>query len=116
MKVKNLLMSMTLLCTLTAFSGYAATGENPANNKATLKEKVAAMSKEQKNARTIELKARVDQIKAMDISQLSIAEKKDLRQELRDIKKEARYLDGRDLAIVILGGAMFSALLLLLIS
>lgn len=115
MKIKKILLSITMLCTMAAFSANAATVD-PVNNKATLKEKVAAMTEKQKEARIAELKVRVAEIKAMDKSQLSRGERKALRKEIRIINKEAHYLGAEDVAIVILGGALFSVLLLLLLA
>lgn len=115
MKVKKFLLGLTLLCTITAFTGNAATGD-AGNNKATLKEKVASMTEKQKEARIAELKVRVDEIKAMDKSKLSKGERKALRKEIRSINKEAHYLGAEEVAIVILGGALFSVLLLLLVA
>jgi hypothetical protein len=115
MKFKKILLGLTLLYTITAFTGNAATGD-PGNNKATMKEKVAAMTEKQKEARIAELKTRVDEIKAIDKSKLNKSERKALRKEIRSINKEAHYLGAEEGAIVILGGALFSVLLLLLLA
>lgn len=103
-----------MLITMASFAGNAATVEH--GNKATLKEKVASMTKEQKEARIAELRIRANEINAMDIKALTKAEKKELKKEIRDLNREARYLGAEDVAVVILGGALFSVLLLLLIA
>ena len=58
-----------MLCTIASFTANATTIDH-GNNKATVKEKVATMTNEQKEARIEALKARVIEIKAMDRSQL----------------------------------------------
>jgi hypothetical protein len=115
MKVKSFLLSLVMLTSIAAFSSNA-TSVDPGNNKVTVKERVANMTKEQKDARIAEMKVRVHEIKAMDRSQLSRSERKAIRQELKDINKEARELGTKDLAVVILGGALFGVLLLFLIA
>ena len=104
-----------MLCTIASFTANATTIDH-GNNKATVKEKVATMTNEQKEARIEALKARVIEIKAMDRSQLNRDERKAIRQEIRSINKEAHYLGRDDLAIVILGGALFSVLLLFIVA
>lgn len=115
MKIKNLMLSLVMLFTIASLSAHAASADD-VKNKDPIKERVAAMTEKEKKARIAELTVRANEIKAMDISQLSKSERKALRQEIREINKEARYLDPGDVAIVILGGALFSVLLLLLVS
>lgn len=115
MKIKSFLLSLVMLSSIAAFSGNA-TSDDPVNNKATLKEKVAAMTEQQKAARVEELKMRAAEINAIDVSKLNKEERKALRKEIRNINKEARYIGTDEVAIVILGGALFSVLLLLLIA
>lgn len=50
------------------------------------------MSEAEKEATIARMKLRVEEIKAMDKSQLSKAERKALRKELRDMNKQARAL------------------------
>lgn len=76
---------------------------------------VAGMTKEQKEAKLTAIKARMIEIKNMDKSQLSKDEKKALRKEYRELNREGRDIGKTDLAIVILGGALAAALLVLII-
>lgn len=115
MKIKSILLATMMLCSTATFTVNAATAD-AGNNKATVKERVAGMTEEQKKARILQMQARVNEIKAMDKSQLSSAERKALRQELRSMKKEARYLDSSDVAIVLMGGFLFSMFLVLLLA
>ena len=112
MKIKKFLLALTMLCSIAAFTGNATTIDH-GNNNATVKERVANMTKEQKEARIAEIKVRINEIKAMDISKLSPDERKALRQELRSMNREAHYLGSRDVVIVLMGGFLFSLLLLL---
>src|SRR3954471_24706563 len=86
MKSRILLLAFTLMLSVT-FSVNAS----PARTKE-LKEKVMTMTREQKEERIAEMKHRVDEIKAMDKSQLSKADRKALRMELRNMNKEARAI------------------------
>jgi hypothetical protein len=56
---------------------------------------------------------RMDEIKAMDKSLLSSAEKKELRKEVRDIKKELKELGGG--VYISVGAAILIVLLLILL-
>ena len=78
---------LSLALTVTATSIYAA-------DKIPTKEQVAAMTTEQKEARLEEISNRVNEIKAMDKSNLSKAERKALRNELKDMKKESKVVSG----------------------
>lgn len=65
------------------------------------------MTYEQKVIRAQEIKQRVAEIKAMDMSQLTTAERKDLRHELKDMRKEMRdptyiYISGGALLLIII--------------
>lgn len=55
---------------------------------------------------------RVEEIKAMDKSQLSRAEKKELRKELKEMKKQARAIGG---GVYLSVGAIIIIILLLII-
>jgi Flp pilus assembly protein TadB len=68
---------------------------------------------EEQKARLEVLKNRIEQIKAMDRSTLRKAERKNLRQELRAIKKEARDMSTKSFVLVL--GAMVIAILLLIL-
>ena len=114
MKVKFLLLSLTMLSTTAVFASNATTAES-GNTKSAKKENVVLMTKEQKAARFEAIKERVTEIKAMDKSQLSRDERRSLRHELRGLNRESHEVGTKSLAIVILGGAMAAVLLLLAI-
>ena len=80
-----------------------------AEDKKTLKARIENMSAEQKEARIVQMKLRVDEIKNMDKSSLTREERKDLRKELRDLNQEAKaissggiYLSTAAIIIIIL--------------
>jgi hypothetical protein len=75
------------------------------------KEVVANMTAEQKETLVQQMKERVDYIKAMDKSQLTKDERKALRAELKDMKKETRVVTGVYISI----GALIIIILLLII-
>lgn len=63
----------------------------------------------QNEARAIAIKERVAEIQAMDINKMSMAERKEVRQELKEMKKELRqhperyvYISGAGLILVII--------------
>ena len=108
MKSKTLVLALTLLLAVTTTINAA-----PLAKKA-IEEKVMAMTAEQKEARIAEMKQRVEQIKAMDKSQLSKADRKALRQELRNMNKEARAISSGGIYIS-LGALIIIVLLLILL-
>ena len=112
MKLRNYLLGMALLCTSAVFAGNATTVDH-GNNKTTKKEEVAKMTKEQKDARIVELKVKEKELKSIDRSELTRSERKELRQDLRAVHQEQRHLGARTAAIAILGGAVVTAILLL---
>ena len=107
MKLKSFLLGLTMLCTFAAFTGNATTNDH-GNNKAAITENVAKMTKEQKNARITEIRARVKEIVHMDKSNLSKSEKKSLRQEARQLSKEARDMGYYDVTIVLVSACALS--------
>lgn len=108
MKNKILLLAILLMCT------FSTVNVNAAINKKDLKAKVAAMTEEQKEARIQQIKDRVEEIKQMDKSELSKADRKQLKQELRDMNKEAKAL-GSGGVYISLAGLVIIILLLILI-
>jgi hypothetical protein len=108
MKSKFLLLAFTLLLGITTTVTAAPTA------KKALEAKVMAMTAEQKEARIAEMKLRVEQIKAMDRSQLSRADRKALREELRNMNKEARAISSGGIYIS-LGALIIIVLLLILL-
>ncbi|HLG39573.1 MAG TPA: hypothetical protein VI461_07885 [Chitinophagaceae bacterium] len=90
MKLRMYATLLTLFLTISAININAAAGDD----KKPKKEMVANMTGEQRAARLEEIKNRVNEIKAMDKSTLSKEDKKSLRKELREMKKEARIIGG----------------------
>jgi len=107
MKKRIYLIAATVMLTLAAFSSQAAT-VTPILNK----DAIAAMTTEQKQARIEEIKARVAEIKAMDKSQLSNADRKELRAELKSDRREARMMSG---GVYLSVGAIIIIILLLIL-
>jgi uncharacterized membrane protein len=108
MKKNILVIAFTLFLSTTLTTTYASI------DKKALEEKAASMTKEQKEARVIELKQRLEEIKAMDKSQLSRADRKNLRQELRDMNKEAKAI-GNGGIYISLAGILLIILILILV-
>jgi hypothetical protein len=96
------------MLTFAAFSSQAATITDNSINK----DAINAMTPEQKQARIEEIKARVAEIKAMDKSQLTRADRKELRTELRADKREARAMGG---GVYLSVGAIIIIILLLIL-
>ncbi|QJD97466.1 hypothetical protein HH214_17090 [Mucilaginibacter robiniae] len=111
MKKKIYLLAATLMLSLGAFTSQASTviDENGKVNK----EVVAAMTTEQKQARVDEIKERVNEIKAMDKSSLNKAERKELKSELKSMKKEANALGGGGVYLSV--GAIIIIILVLIL-
>lgn len=97
------LMMMLISFAPTTFAATA--GKDP------VKERVAKMTDEQKRVRAEEIKSRVYEIRDMDKSNLSRVERKALRKELREMKKEARAIQGIYLSV----GAIIIIILLLIL-
>jgi len=82
------------------------------------KEELNKMSVEAKTARLQEIKDRVNEIKSMDKSTLTHEQKKELRAELREMRKEARAIhssDGMGGGIYLSVGAIIIIILLLIL-
>ncbi len=112
MKVKCFLLGLTMLFTLAAFTGNATTIDH-GNNKAAITENVAKMTKEQKEARITEIRARVKEIVSMDKSDLSKADRKDLRKEARQLSREARHMGYYDVTVVLVSACVLSVLVIM---
>jgi len=82
--MKKVAYFLAVMFCITAFVP-AAVGETPKKEKKELSDA--------EKARLEEIKLRLNEIKAMDLSELSKEEKKELRSELRTIKSEAKVLD-----------------------
>jgi Flp pilus assembly protein TadB len=111
MKIRSFLGSITLLLLLSTINLSAAAHAPvyPNENNKTIKERISKMSIQEKEARAMEIKQRVQEIKAIDKSQLTSDQRKALRQELKEMKKEARqlsptyiYISGAGLVLIII--------------
>lgn len=107
MKTKISIILTCILLTASIANSYASTIED----KRPLKERVAAMTEEQKMARAEEIRSRVEEIKSMDKSSLSRAERKALKKELRSMNREAKEIKGVYLSF----GAIIIIILLLIL-
>jgi hypothetical protein len=83
----------------------------PANYEPLTKDAIAHMTAEQKQARLAEIKARVDEIKAMDKSSLTKEDRKALRKELKYMHRDAKAVTGVYLSV----GALIIIILLLIL-
>ena len=107
MKKKIYQFAFVLMLSLTALSSQATVITNGND-----KDKVALMSNEAKLVRIKAIELRVNEIKAMDKSTLNRIEKKELRNELRDMRKEAKGLDSK---VYLSVGAIIIIILLLIL-
>ena len=83
------------------------------NSKKSLEEKVAAMTEEEKQQRVAEIEQRIQEIKEMDKSGLTRIEKKDMKDELRYMNKEAKAL-GHGGVYISLAGILLIILILII--
>ncbi|HEX2848660.1 MAG TPA: hypothetical protein VHN59_19095 [Chitinophagaceae bacterium] len=107
MKTKISIILTSLLLIVSIANSYATT----IDDKRPLKERIAAMTEEEKKARAEEIRNRVEEIRAMDKSTLSRAEKKALKKELRQMNREAKEIKGIYLSF----GAIIIIILLLIL-
>jgi len=107
MKPKISIAILSFLLTVNVVSTYAATVDNNRPNK----ERVDRMTVEQKKARLEEISTRVNEIKEMDKSGLSKSERKAIKKELREMRKESRETKGVYLSV----GAIIIIILLLIL-
>lgn len=104
---KIFVAALVMLLCLNTFSVMAA-------DKEALKARVEKMTEEQKKARFIEMKLRVEEIKNMDKSSLTKEERTALRNELKDLKQEAKAV-GRGGVYISFAGIIIIILLLIII-
>jgi hypothetical protein len=100
------LMAIVLSLTFLPVQSFAATKEEPSS---------LVVTKPPEPAEAAEAKAlitRLDEIKAMDMSTLKSSEKKELRKEVRSIKRELKDISG---GVYISAGLLILILVLLLI-
>lgn len=108
MKSKICTALLALSLTIASTNVHAITTED----KKPRKERIAAMTDAQKAARLEEIKTRVEEIKAMDKSDLSSSERKALRKELREMQKEAKVMKG---GVYLSVGAIIIIILILIL-
>jgi len=92
MRTKIQMLVMLLMLTISSFNTQAATKH---------------MTQAQAQARTIEIQQRVQDIRAMDFSAMSATDRKAVKHELKDLKKEIRqepyiYISGAALILIII--------------
>ena len=85
-----------------------------AADKKTVQARVQNMTDEQKEARYLQMKQRVAEIKNMDLSALNKEERKGLRHELKDMNQEAKAI-GKGGVYISFAGLIIIILLLILI-
>jgi len=108
MKPKISIAILSFLLTANVVSTYAATNDNNRPNK----ERVERMTDEQKMVRLEEIRARVSAIKEMDKSGLSRSERKAVKKELREMRKESKEMKG---GVYLSIGAIIIIILLLIL-
>jgi hypothetical protein len=113
-------MGMYLLAFLLAFTlkGMSATVATTMPGDLSVipsKEVIANMTKEQKEARMETMKERVKEIKAMDRSNMTKADRKALRMELKQMNKEAHAMGYAGGVYISVGALIIIILLLILI-
>ncbi len=108
MKLKISIAVLSLLMTVTVINSYAASysSERPE------RESINEMTEAQKKARLEEIQVRVNEIKDMDKSALSRAERKAIKKEVRDMRKESKEMKG---GIYLSVGAVIIIILVLIL-
>lgn len=106
MNIKKNLLALLMLCLVFAGPVHAVTIDPKPKS-----EKPIELTPEQK-ARLEAIKNRVDEIKAMDKSNLTKAERKALKEELKGMKKEAKAIRG---GVYLSLGAIIIIILLLIL-
>jgi len=102
--MKKLIVTIAAALLLVAFT--------PIQSKASEKNPTSISSKETESAEVKALINRVNEINAMDRSAMSKAEKKELRKELRSIKREVNHAEG---GVVYVSGGLILLIILLII-
>ncbi|PRY53059.1 hypothetical protein B0I27_10466 [Arcticibacter pallidicorallinus] len=103
-------LSLTVAMTLALFSSSANAATEVAKDPAKLEE---TMTAEQKEAKIRQIKQRVEEIKAMDKSHLSKQERKELKKEVREMKKQANAIGAGGVYLSV--GAIIIIILLLIL-
>lgn len=105
-KIIYCVLATILSLTLLPLQSFGATKEDPSSLVATKPSETA----ESVEANTLIL--RLDEIKAMDMSKLKSAEKKDLRKEVRSIKRELKTISG---GVYVSAGVLIVVLIILVV-
>lgn len=108
MKTRHFFPALALLLLLS----FSAQAGNLSNRD--IKDRVEAMTMEEKQQRAEVIKLRVEEIKNMDKSTLTTAEKKELKAEMKMMRKEAKAIGGGGIYIS-LAGLLIIILVLILI-
>src|ERR1700710_1806616 len=95
---------------LAATLSLSAINAKAAKHEMVTKEQFAKMSDQDKKLQVEALKERLEEIKEMDKSSLSREDRKELKQELKGLRKEARQAQGIYLSV----GAIIIIILLLI--
>ncbi|WP_407430721.1 hypothetical protein [Arcticibacter sp.] len=103
-------LSLTVAMTLALFSSSANAATEIVTDPAKLEE---TMTAEQKEAKIRQIKQRVEEIKAMDKSHLSKQERKELKKEVREMKKQANAIGAGGVYLSV--GAIIIIILLLIL-
>lgn len=90
MKTKINAIILSFLLTTGVVNSYAAISDKDLPKK----ERIENMTDEQKKTRLEEIRVRVSEIKEMDKSGLSKAERKAVRKELKEMRKESKEMKG----------------------
>jgi hypothetical protein len=114
MKKTIYLAAAVMLLTLATLTSHAATtgAANIGPLAPLTKEAILAMTPEEKQARLVEIKARVEEIKALDKSTMTTAERKAYKAELKEMKKESKLIDP---TIYIIGAVIVAIVIIVLI-
>ena len=103
-------MAVILTLTILPVRSFASTKENPSALVATKPNETTAESAEAAEAKALLI--RLDDIKAMDKTKLNASDKKNLRKEVRSIKRELKNISG---GVYISAGALIVILILLIL-
>jgi hypothetical protein len=109
MKHRSLIFIALFMLAITPLNVHAKKTGNDA-----IKAKIAMMTQEQKIQEAAMMQERVKAIRAMDFSKMSAGERRNLRQELKSMKKEAKLLDVSG-GVYISFGALILIIVLLII-
>ena len=110
MKQKLFTPLLIVVLVFSSFVSKATTAIYPTTSE--LKAKVITMTEEQKKARLETIKMRLLEIKDMDKSTLTKAQRKDLKAELRNMTKEAKLTSG---GVYLSVGAILIIILILIL-